>query len=325
MSAPSRLRHRVGEYIQTQRLWEPGDVVHIAVSGGVDSVVLLDVLAETTAWHKGRLQVVTVDHQTRPDSHENAAFVQALAAQYGLPVRSSCAHPTDHSEAALRAARYAVFEEQPDGVVALGHHRDDQAETFLLALLRGAGVRGLAGMRPRRDRYVRPLLLEPREALMAYATARGLDWREDPSNVDTAYARNRIRIELLPALETMRSGASAAIARTAQRLREDDDALTRLASEHDLSQPPWPTTWLSTGTASLVRRQLLHHVPDASSAHIDAIVDAARRGRGTITTASRVVTVEGGVAKLTGKEASGGQNALRDSSNPTVFRPVERE
>lgn len=291
MSAPTRLRHRVAEAVATHRLWEPGDRVAVAVSGGLDSVALLDLLCVTRGLHRGLLEVVTVDHGLRDGSAEDAGFVAELAASRGLPCHSRVVDLPEHaSEAASRAARYAVFEALDVQVVALAHHRDDQAETVILRLLRGAGTAGLAGMGWRRDRYVRPLLGTRRDALVAYAAARGLEWREDPTNATPRYLRNRVRHEVLPLLEDLRPGAVEALARTARHASSDADLLDALARAHPHFQgPPWPRSFVADGAIPLVRRALLQGLPGAQSSHIDAIRDTARRGRGRVVLPGRVM------------------------------------
>jgi tRNA(Ile)-lysidine synthase len=154
----SRLRHRVGAAIARESLWAPGAVVAVAVSGGVDSVALLDLLIETEGWHGGDLLVATVDHGLRPDSAEDARFVVDLAASRGLGVVRFTVTPSGSSEAEARAERYGALGLLPVDAIALAHHRDDLAETVLLQLLRGTGTTGLAGMRAKRGRFVLPLL-----------------------------------------------------------------------------------------------------------------------------------------------------------------------
>jgi len=175
VSGPGRLRFAVAEAVARHRLWANGDRVAVAVSGGLDSVCLLDLLQQTAGMHGGALSVVTVDHGTRPGSAEDADFVEALCAERGVPcTRIDLALGRDASEAGCRAGRFLAFEALDTEVVALAHQRDDQAETVLVNLLRGTGPLGLEGMAWRRGHYVRPLLDTPRAALSAWATWRGL-------------------------------------------------------------------------------------------------------------------------------------------------------
>lgn len=236
--SPGRLRHRVGELIAQRRLWAAGDRVSVAVSGGLDSVVLLDLLVETKEWHRGRLSVVTIDHGTRPGSTADADFVEALAKGYGLEVsRVLLSLGSEASELDCREQRYRVFAGLGVDRVALGHHTDDQAETVLLQLVRGAGSKGLGGMRYRRGPYVRPLLGSRRSEILAWAQWRGIEWRDDPSNRTLRFHRNRLRHQVLPLLEEMRPGCTVAIARAAESLALESDLVEQLASDFLVKHP----------------------------------------------------------------------------------------
>lgn len=294
----TRLRHRVGEAIRADALWARGDRVAVAVSGGMDSVALLDLLLETQRWHGGALSVVHVDHGARPDSGEDASFVERLAAERGLAcaVRRLALGPV--SEAALREGRYAAFAALPVERVALAHHREDLAETVILQLLRGAGTAGLAGMRPVRDRYVRPLLDVGRDELRGWAEHRGLAWREDPSNADPRYTRNRVRAEVLPLLERVRPGAVRAIARSAAIVAQDDAWITSLVAPG----PPWDVAFVSDAPEPIVRRSILAGVPGVAAGAIDEVIDAARRGHGRVYVGRGVLAVDGAQVVFTAAE-----------------------
>jgi tRNA(Ile)-lysidine synthase len=141
-------------------------------------------------------------------------------------VRSRAAREKGGIEQAARRERFAflrrVAAEEGAAAIAVAHTRDDQAETLLLRLLRGAGATGLAGMRPRSGDVVRPLLAVSRREVLGYLRERGLAWREDPSNLDTAHRRNRVRHELLPYLEArFNPRVRAALARTAALLADE--------------------------------------------------------------------------------------------------------
>lgn len=221
-AGPGRLRHHVGATVRDRALWAPGDRVAVAVSGGADSLALLDLLEVTRRWHGGALEVVTVDHGIREGSADDAAFVWELARSRGLPCTwVSLGLRGGASEAECRDARYRALAGLSVARVALAHHRDDLAETVLLHLLRGTGPRGFAGMAWRRDRYVRPLLDVPRADLRRWLAWRGLAWRDDPTNTDPGRLRNRLRHEVLPLLEDVRPGGVAAIARGALRTSEE--------------------------------------------------------------------------------------------------------
>lgn len=300
----SRLRLDVAETVVARGLWSKGARVAVAVSGGLDSVVLLDLLVASAGVHGARLAVVTVDHGTRPESAEDARFVAALAGGMGL----DCTVVTlslgeGASEDLCRAARYAALDALDVDHVALAHHADDQAETALLALLRGGGTRAMAGMPWRRGRYVRPLLDRPRASLEAWAASRGLSWREDPTNRSPRFLRNRIRHELIPALEDLRLGAREALARAATHAGEDDAWLQAASQAAEVTDPTGTLDagWVATGPAPLVRRALLRRLPDATSGQLDAVIRACRARRGRVALSEVVaVVVEGGLVSILG-------------------------
>ncbi len=193
-----------------------GTHVLAAVSGGLDSTVLLHLLREVSADRALRLSVAHFDHGMRPGSAEDAAFVRSMCASWDVPCLCGRASRPLAGETRARAARYAFLHDAAEQMradrIATGHHADDQVETVLLRLIRGTGVDGLAGIPERRGALVRPLLHFRRTRLLAHARASGLRWREDPTNADPSYTlRNRVRLELLPALERTRPGASTAV------------------------------------------------------------------------------------------------------------------
>ena len=202
----------------------PGAPTCVAFSGGLDSTVLLHALASREDVRRRGLRALHVHHGLHPGADAWADHCAATCAALGVPLavaRVDVAPDGRGPEAAARAARHAAFADAlGDGeVMALAHHRDDQAETFLLRALRGSGPEGLAGMRPwrrcGRGRLWRPLLAVPRASLLDYARAQGLRWIEDPSNADTALDRNFLRAAVLPLLRERWSDADAALARTA--------------------------------------------------------------------------------------------------------------
>lgn len=193
-----------------ERFFRPGDRVAAAVSGGADSVALLELLLEA----RDRLGIVVAvahyNHRLRGgESDTDAEFVERLAAAREVPFFGGSAATLHHSnvEALARRDRYRFFEQLARqgsvGKVATAHTADDQAETVLARLLRGGGPAGLSGILPggREGRVVRPLLEVRRAELRAWAAARGLTWHEDSSNLNLRFLRNRIRHQLLPQLE----------------------------------------------------------------------------------------------------------------------------
>jgi tRNA(Ile)-lysidine synthase len=219
-----------------------GGRVLVALSGGPDSVALLDVLRELEA--AGELVVAGVahfNHQLRGDGADaDERFCRELAARLGLPievasgdVRAMARAQHRSIEDAARTARYAFFETAADKLqadaIAVGHSLDDQAETFLLRLIRGAGARGLAGIRPKAGRVIRPLIDVSRADLRAYAAERQLAFREDGTNDDVSIPRNRVRHQLMPLLREFSPAVAEVLAREAELAREDEDFLSRAA------------------------------------------------------------------------------------------------
>lgn len=214
---------------------EPGDRVLVACSGGPDSTALAAATAfeaQRRGWQAGG---ITVDHGLQPGSAERAEQVAALLRELGLfpvEIASVSVSGAGGPEAAARRARYAALDAAADRhaarAVLLGHTRDDQAETVLLGLARGSGARSLAGMPARSldGRYRRPLLGLERSIAREACVAAGLPVWEDPHNADAAYTRVRVRRRVLPVLEQeLGPGIAAALARTADLLRADADAL----------------------------------------------------------------------------------------------------
>ncbi|AHG90577.1 tRNA(Ile)-lysidine synthase [Gemmatirosa kalamazoonensis] len=181
---------------------EPVDRVVLAVSGGVDSMVLLDAAAVVAA--ERIAAVATFDHGTGAHARDAAALVRRESAARGLPVVVGRGELAAGGEAAWREARWrylrATARDVGASAVATGHTRDDQVETVALRILRDAGPRGLAGLLAGAPDVVRPLLDVERRTVAGYAATRALQWLEDPSNVAPRHRRNRVRHELLPAL-----------------------------------------------------------------------------------------------------------------------------
>ncbi|CAN5200636.1 hypothetical protein BH23VER1_BH23VER1_20440 [soil metagenome] len=204
----------------------------VGVSGGRDSVVLLDLLVR--AGYR-RLVVAHLNHGLRGRaSGQDAAFVRRLAASYGLPAAVG-RRAVSGSEESGRDARMEFFASH-GGRVFLGHHADDQAETVLMNFLRGAGTDGLGGMREWARRggleLIRPLLAIGGDEIAAYAEARKLRFREDASNAGRRYLRNRVRHDLLPLAEAvMGRDVRAAVLRGAAVAREDAALLARLSAD----------------------------------------------------------------------------------------------
>ena len=212
----------------------------VAFSGGLDSTALLHLLANDAASRRNGLRAMHVHHGMHPQADEWATHCRRFCDALGVPLHvvrvDVDLNGGQGPEATSRQARYAAIRAvlQPGEVLVTAHHRDDQAETFLLRALRASGPDGLAAMREWRafahGWHWRPLLRTPRAALLAYAEEHGLDWIEDPSNSDTDYDRNFLRQRVLPLLRERWPQADVAFARSAElnagaaELLSDEDA-----------------------------------------------------------------------------------------------------
>ena len=221
MSITARVRDEV------TRVLAPFPRVVVAVSGGLDSMTLLDAVAH--AMPARVLTVAAFDHRTGPAAHRAVRRVTAAAGSLGLPVRVGVA-PTNLAprEAAWRDARWQFLRalaREHDAVVATGHTRNDHVETIFMRALRDSGARGLAALHAGAG-VVRPLLSFTRAELESYAAERDLHWVEDPSNASLTHARNRARLEILPALERAQPGLTETLLSVSNRawaLRRDVD------------------------------------------------------------------------------------------------------
>jgi len=208
-------------------------------------VALLSVLAGLAAGMRFSLRAVHVDHGISPNAGRWAEFCAAQCARLGVPLEVAQVDIDPYRdlglEGAARKARYEVFSRVDADFVVLAQHRDDQTETLLLRLLRGAGLRGLAAMLPLRSieagraKLLRPLLEVPRAEIEEFARSRGLEWVEDESNADTVRRRNFLRHKVLPAIEGQFPAARAAIARAAGHLAEAGELLDAMA-QNDLQE-----------------------------------------------------------------------------------------
>jgi tRNA(Ile)-lysidine synthase len=264
---------RVAEIITRYSMFQTGQRVAVAVSGGADSTCLLHVLFELAPRWNLHLSVIHLDHQLRgEESREDARFVQQLAAALGLPfthgeadVGRLARERGENLEQVARHERRRFFLEHlragAADRIALGHTRSDQAETVLFRFLRGSGTAGLAGIRPvTDDGFVRPLIGIDRMAVEQFLRDRKIGWREDATNASLDFARNRIRHELLPMLarewnpavaETLAHTADWALAEEAYWEAE----VARLASRYLLVKPP----------AVFFRADELHAMPEAAA------------------------------------------------------------
>ena len=237
------LLDRVARFAGRQSLWTRGMRVVAAVSGGSDSVALAFLLRDLAARGEAVFAgIAHLHHHIRGGAaDDDAAFVRHLADRIGVPAIVADADvPSDAKEhgvsieVAGRHARQRFFRDVIRSVqadrIAVAHTRDDQAETVLLRLARGAGGSGLGAMAPRRDHIIRPLLDVTRIELRDYLQEIGETWREDETNADRSTPRNLVRHDVMPLLRSINPQADAALARAAEILRGDEDFLERLSN-----------------------------------------------------------------------------------------------
>ena len=217
---------RVEKYIRSRRLLSDSDKIVVGVSGGADSVVLLDIL------HRLRYQCIVCHCNFRlrgEESVRDELFVEKLALTYSLPyVKTDFEteqYAAEHKisvEMAARELRYRYFEEMRmkynADVVAVAHHRDDSTETLLLNLCRGTGIRGLTGIRAQNEKVVRPLLCLSKEDILNYSNKRNLSYVTDSTNEESVYTRNFIRREIIPLFEKINPEFRSAVQRTIENL-----------------------------------------------------------------------------------------------------------
>lgn len=218
-----------------------GSRVLCAVSGGADSMCLLHWLYELRQERRFQLAAAHFEHGIRGgESLRDAAFTAEQCGKLGLAfhlgrgdVPAFAAQQRIGLEEAARILRYRFLEETADRLgcdrIATAHSQNDNAETMLMNLCRGAGTRGLAGIPPVRGRLIRPLLLTDRKTIEAFLEERGIPHVEDSSNRDDRNTRNRVRHQLMPLLEELNPSVLAAFSRTASLLREDEEYLCRMA------------------------------------------------------------------------------------------------
>jgi tRNA(Ile)-lysidine synthase len=297
----SALLQNVRRSIRRYNLLPSGSSVLIGLSGGSDSVALTLVLTELARHGAFRVAgLAHLNHQIRPGAAEDEAFCREFAGRCRLPIVIETADIPAFAasnrlslEDAGRRVRYEFLRRAADRAgataVAVGHTRDDQAETVLLKLARGAGLAGIGGIYPRRDSVIRPLLDVSRADLRAFVTSRGETWVEDETNADLTNPRNRIRHRVLPELGAAYGGSPAgALARAAALAREDADCLDRIADDRysELCVDTGPAlafeaAVLNAEPAAIRRRVLLRALRSRSGGrevgfeHVETALDVA--------------------------------------------------
>lgn len=233
--------HQFLDTIEGNRLVEPGDRILVGISGGADSVCLLDLFRVVAKKWRLELFGVHINHQLRENAARDERFVKELLELWGIPLTLVRVNVTGYArryklgvEDAARQLRYKnyyrVAKKLRCNRVALGHNADDNLETIILNLVRGAGLRGLSGIPIRRDIFIRPLLKIGRDAIRDYLRAREINWVEDETNEDVRFRRNLIRQEVVPVLKQLNPALVDTVARSAAIISAEDSFLDFLAT-----------------------------------------------------------------------------------------------
>lgn len=283
---------RIRSTIARRGMLKGGETVLVAVSGGPDSLCLLEALYRLAPALDLALHVAHFDHRLRDGSARDAAFVGRVAARLGLPSTVRAADATNvpkgrSPEEAARDRRYAFLEGTADAIgatrIATGHTLDDQAETVLMRVLAGTGTRGLGGIPPVRGRVVRPLIETRRSETEAFCRSVGLRPRHDLTNADPAFRRNAIRAELLPlVIDRFNARTPEALARLADVARDEDSLLDELAAAAVEPEPTRdgvriPVEQLLALPPALQRR-VVRRVAPLDASHTEMVLDLCREG-----------------------------------------------
>jgi tRNA(Ile)-lysidine synthase len=243
---------KVKKYIREQELIKAGDLVLLAISGGMDSMTMAHILLRLRDELGFALAIANFNHHLRPEAEEEGRFVAEFAREHKLPFflggeNIAILARGGNIQEVARRERYAYLRALASRLeadsIAVAHHADDQAETVLLHLLRGSGLSGLSAMAAKSNKLIRPLLNVSRAEIAAYVEANHLEYREDASNSKVKYLRNRIRLELLPLLRTYNPHIAAALNATAAICRAEDELLD------DLAENAFAELWLNEENA----------------------------------------------------------------------------
>ena len=319
---------------QWEMLPPAGGLLLCAVSGGRDSVCLLHYLANLALGRGFSVAAAHLNHKMRPEAQRDEDFVRALCRDLDVPFYTESAPVYETAEQwglgveeTGRRLRYDFLHRTADAIgaerIATAHHAQDQAETVLLNLLRGTGPEGLAGIPPVRGRIVRPLLQTSRREIEDYLAEHRLAHVEDSTNQDIHYARNRLRRELWPQLETINPALTRSVGRTAEILRSENTYLDTLAADYlPQSGTVLETARLLSAPEALrprILRLLLGRLPggkkDVGAVHIDALL-ALAAGGGTLDLPGGMQAVcRGGQLRLTMRAAVLPEMTLRPGVN----------
>lgn len=243
-----RFENRILTFIRDNKLISEGDCVTVGFSGGADSVCLLTVLHNLKRLLRIRIQAVHVNHNLRgAEALRDENFCVQYAAGLEEPMQVVSIDVTGYAKAhglteeeAGRILRYealqekaAAFADKAEALIAVAHHADDQAETVLFNLMRGSGLKGLAGMRTRRDNIIRPLLGVSRKDIVEYLNRKGISYVDDSTNFENDHTRNRLRNIIIPELKaSVNSEASEHIALSAAIIRDADEYIRAAARDY---------------------------------------------------------------------------------------------
>ncbi len=236
------MNKKVTAFIEENRLLNNGDTVIVGLSGGMDSVTLLHILYSIKELYDLNLHAAHLNHGIRgEEADRDEAFVRELCAERGIPLHvrrlnipALAAQSGTSEELCGREARYAFFSELAGkfgAKIATAHNRDDNAETVLWNLVRGAGLSGLCGIPVMRGNIIRPLLCCSRQEIEAYQAEHGLRYVTDSTNLTTAYTRNRIRLEVMPLLRRLNENADGNIVRMADTAKKADAYLKNISDK----------------------------------------------------------------------------------------------
>lgn len=235
------LLERVRQTILQYDMFSAHTNIVIGLSGGADSVALVHILWRLQKQYHWQLQTVHIHHGLRgQEADADAAFAKAYSESLDIAcdvVYFDAAKAAKEQKCTVEEAgrnfRYHIFAEYAGktGRIAVAHHADDQAETVLMRLCRGTGLDGLKGMLPVRNQIIRPLLFCSRKEIEQYCQQHGLSYQQDSTNFETAYTRNKIRLQVIPLLEQVHAGSAAHLAKTASLLAEENDFMTQTATQ----------------------------------------------------------------------------------------------
>ncbi|MBO4900625.1 MAG: tRNA lysidine(34) synthetase TilS [Lachnospiraceae bacterium] len=288
----------MSNYIMKHEMLSEGDRVLAAVSGGADSMCMLDLLIRFCGEHGMKLGVVHVDHGFRSESASEAAYVESFCRERDIPFFLEKIEPGSipKSEEAARIRRYELISEvsSKNGYTctALAHNMRDRAETILFNIFRGTGLTGLTGIRPVRDEFIRPIMCLDRSEIEAYLETAGISFCTDQTNLEDDYSRNRIRHHILPEAEMINDGSLRHMNDMAEDVSGVCDLISQLASEayQDVVRAGSAGEYSIdisrfSGLHPVIRgeviRMILHHMTphlkDISREHISGVEDLAFR------------------------------------------------